>query len=121
MALHSKAVLAFIFCAAVLVTVSSYAQEPRSKAKPLPPQAAPTPPEQQDIDVVRVNTNLVQIDVIATDSQGRQVNDLKPDDFEIIEEGRTVHLAFFSYVSLGSLLTDKSAAGYPSARDLRRV
>ena len=110
MAFHSKAVHALILCAAVLISASSPAQEPRSKSNPTPPPASPTPPDQQDLDVVKINTNLVQIDVIATDSRGRQVNDLKADDFEIVEEGRTVPPVFFSYIPLGSLLTDKSAA-----------
>jgi VWFA-related protein len=121
MAFHSKAVHALIFCAAVLISASSPAQVPRSKSNPTPPPASPTPPDQQDLDVVKINTNLVQIDVIATDSRGRQVNDLKADDFEIVEEGRTVPPVFFAYIPLGSLVTDKSVVGYPSARDLRRV
>lgn len=122
MGLHRQAVLTLIFFAAVLLMPRSQAQRPLSKANPTPPpQSSPTPPEPPDYDVVKVNTNLVQIDVVATDNQGRQVTDLKADDFEIVEEGRTVPPAFFSYIPLGPLMAAKARSGYPSAGDLRRV
>ncbi|HYN86531.1 MAG TPA: VWA domain-containing protein [Pyrinomonadaceae bacterium] len=50
-------------------------------------------------DVVRITTNLVQIDVTVTDRSGRQVTDLKPEDFEVFEEGRPQPITNFSYVT----------------------
>src|SRR5919112_945581 len=52
----------------------------------------PSPPaEKQDKkgqeDVVSITSNLVQIDVVVTDKDGKQVNDLRPDEFEISEDG----------------------------------
>ena len=38
-------------------------------------------------DVVRVTTSLVQVDVVVT-KDGKQVTDLKAEDFEILEDGR---------------------------------
>lgn len=113
--------LAFILFAVVLLTPRSHAQEPQRKVNPTPPQSSATPPAEQGYDVVKINTNLVQVDVVVTDKQGRQVTDLKAEDFEIFEGGRTLFPEFFSYVPLGSLVTDQSTAGHPSARDLRRV
>src|SRR5688572_23378037 len=49
-------------------------------------------------DVVRITANLVQLDVTVTDSDGRQVTDLKPEDFEIREESRAQQITNFSYV-----------------------
>ncbi len=35
---------------------------------------------------MRVTTNLVQVDAVVTDKDGKQVDDLRPEDFEIIED-----------------------------------
>lgn len=48
--------------------------------------------------VVRVTTSLVQIDVVVTDKNGRQVTDLKPEDFELFEDNRRQALTNFSYI-----------------------
>ena len=51
---------------------------------PLPEQAAnPTP-----ASTIRVNTRLVQFDVVVTDSQGRPVKDLTAADFTVQQDGR---------------------------------
>lgn len=44
----------------------------------------PTPPN-DDSDVVKISTTLIQIDVVVTDKKGNQVTDLKPEDFEIYD------------------------------------
>jgi len=62
---------------------------------------APPPPSQQTIDqddVVRINTNLVQVDVVVT-KDGKMVTDLTADDFEIFEDGRRQTITNFAYVS----------------------
>ena len=51
----------------------------------------------QKEDVVRISVTLVQVDVTVTDRKGRQVTDLKPEDFEIYEDGRKQHISAFSY------------------------
>ncbi|HEU4597849.1 MAG TPA: VWA domain-containing protein [Pyrinomonadaceae bacterium] len=62
------------------------------------------PPAPQDVpddedDVVRITSNLVQMDAIVTDKQGRHVTDLRAEDFEIREDGRRRDITEFSYVS----------------------
>ncbi|HEU4714764.1 MAG TPA: VWA domain-containing protein [Pyrinomonadaceae bacterium] len=54
--------------------------------------------QEQDQDVVRITTNLVQVDVVVT-KDGKQVIDLKPEDFEILEDGRPQQITSFAYVS----------------------
>lgn len=49
-------------------------------------------------DVVKITTNLVQIDVVVT-RNGKQVKDLKAEDFEIFEDGRRQDIVSFAYVS----------------------
>ncbi|HEX8847274.1 MAG TPA: VWA domain-containing protein [Pyrinomonadaceae bacterium] len=64
------------------------------------PQPA-TPQQQDDDEVVRITTNLVQVDAIVT-KDGKQVADLLPEDFEIYEDGRPQKITNFSYVSTES-------------------
>jgi VWFA-related protein len=69
-------------------------------------------PEKTD-DVVVVNTNLVQVDAIVTDKSGKQVSDLKADDFEVLENGRAHEIKAFSYIPLTSEkpIADDTKAG----------
>ncbi len=59
--------------------------------------AKPTPPE--DNDVVKVSTNLIQIDVTITDAKGKAISDLRPDEVEIFENGEKQKITNFSFVS----------------------
>jgi VWFA-related protein len=54
---------------------------------------------QEPQDVVRISTNLVQVDVVVT-KDGKQVTDLKAEDFEIREDGRLQQITNFIYVSV---------------------
>src|SRR5215510_14956838 len=54
--------------------------------QPSRPKPSPTPAD--DEDVIRINTNVVQVDAIVVDKQGKVVTDLKAEDFEIVEEGK---------------------------------
>ena len=62
-----------------------------------------SPPKQagknQQDEVVRITTNLVQFDVVVTDKEGRQITDLSPEDFEISEGGKRQQITHFSYIS----------------------
>jgi VWFA-related protein len=48
-----------------------------------------------------VTTSLVQVDAVVTDKNGKQVGNLEPADFELVEGGRTRDIVAFSYVPLG--------------------
>jgi VWFA-related protein len=50
---------------------------------------------QEQEDVVKVKSNLVNIDVIVKDKKGKYISDLKPEDFTITEDGRAQKLEFF--------------------------
>jgi len=62
-------------------------------------QPVPSPAPSPQDEVIRVTTNLVQADVIVTDKSGRQVTDLRPEDFEVLEDGKKQTLSHFSYIS----------------------
>jgi VWFA-related protein len=121
MAHHFKAALVLIFCAISLAAAFARESEPQTEVKLIRPQASPTPPIASDPDVIKINSNLVQVDAVVTDRQGRQVTDLKPGDFEIVEAGKSRTPEFLSYIPLGSLESEKPTPGNPSAQDLRRV
>src|SRR5258706_19661 len=65
------------------------AQQPVTPSKPQTPD-----------EVVRITTNLVQIDTVVTDRRGQQIVDLRPEEFEVYEDGRIQEIKNFSYVSL---------------------
>jgi VWFA-related protein len=54
--------------------------------------------QDRDQEVVRITTNLVQLDLVVT-KDGKQIKDLKPADFEILEDGRRQTITHFAYVS----------------------
>src|SRR5436305_9417551 len=73
------------------------AQTPNLRSqKPVTP--AQNPPEVDSQDVIRITTNLVQVDAVVT-KDGKQVTDLKPEDFELFEDGHPQTITSFSYVS----------------------
>src|ERR1051325_11301105 len=49
----------------------------------------------QEEDVVKVKSNLVNIDVMVKDKKGKYISDLKPEDFTIIENGVAQKIEFF--------------------------
>lgn len=57
---------------------------------------------------IRIDTDLVTIDVTATDKNGNYVRDLRPDEFEVFEDGKLKKLDFFA-------MTDEVALSRPLA------
>ena len=59
----------------------------------------PTPKPAEDDDVVKISTTLIQVDVTVTDKKGKIITDLKPEEFEIYENGERQEITNFSFVS----------------------
>lgn len=59
----------------------------------------PVPSPISDTDVVKISTNLIQIDVTVTDRKGNIVTDLKPEEIEIYENGDKQKVSNFSFIS----------------------
>jgi|GEM_PF-1921722 hypothetical protein len=68
----------------------------------LAPASGQAPQQESPSGVIRITVNLVQVDAVVTDSKGRQVTNLKPSDFEILEDGRPQPITNFSYVFTAS-------------------
>ena len=60
-----------------------------------PSQQQGAAPATADDDVVRITTSLVQVDALVVDKKARQVTDLRPDEFEILEDGRPQKITNF--------------------------
>ena len=80
-------------------------------------QPTPSPPPRSDSqDVVRITTNLVQIDVVVT-KDGKPVTDLQAEDFEIFEDGKPKTITNFSYVSNVPANSPAMLAGNSKTKD----
>jgi hypothetical protein len=88
---------------------------PPSATEPSPepaPQASPVE-EQQEVETLKINTNLVTVPVIATTAEGNYMPDLRQEEFSISEDGEKQQVAFFATVSAPFhvvLLLDTSAS-----------
>ncbi len=71
------------------------------------PSPSPAPTVENDSEVVKITTSLVQIDVTVTDKRGKVIGDLKPEDFEISENGTKRAITGLKFVN-GAKPTDIS-------------
>jgi VWFA-related protein len=77
----------------------------------------PTPPPEDDGDVVKITTTLIQIDAVVTSKDGKPVTDLTAADFEIYENDVKQEITNFSFVSAMPVKTEtieKPAKGAPT-------
>lgn len=56
---------------------------------------------QDDSEVVKINTSVIQVDATVTDRNGKVVTDLKQEDFEIYENGKKRDITGFSLIVPG--------------------
>jgi VWFA-related protein len=75
------------------------------------PQVAATPPAEGE--VVKISTNLIQVDVTVTDKKGKIITDLKPEEIEIYENGEKQKITNFSFVSSARAVNPAKPAGTP--------
>ena len=68
------------------------AGQPPGEPPPQDPNAPPTQP------TFRTGINFVRVDAIVTDKQGRPVADLKPEDFEVMEDGKPQSIETFKLI-----------------------
>jgi VWFA-related protein len=94
-----------VFLFFLFLTYSAFSQTP-----------SPTlPPVEEDHDVVKITTNLIQVDVTVTDAKGKIVTDLKPEEIEIYENDKKQAITNFSFINsqIGTAekqVRDKNAA-----------
>ena len=71
--------------------VSAQTQKPK-------PEPVETPPPDQDIEKLKIDTNLVTVPVIASSRTGTYIADLKKEEFKLSEDGVPQEIAFLASV-----------------------
>lgn len=94
------AMFASLLTSFALSTIVGQNQQPTSTPRPQD-QPPPSTRQSDDTDVVKITTNLVQVDAVVI-KDGKLVTDLKPEDFEIFEDGRRQTISSFAFVSNSS-------------------
>ena len=65
-------------------------------------------PDSKSVPTIRIDTDLVTIDVTVTDKNGNYIRDLSPDEFQVFEDGKPKKLDFFA-------VTDQTTLSRPLA------
>src|ERR1041385_8640771 len=79
------------------IFLPALAQTQTQTAKPAASQQPQKPADDQD-EVVKITTNLVQVDAVVT-KDGKLVTNLTANDFEIYEDGKQQTITSFAYIS----------------------
>src|SRR5260370_41653823 len=92
-------VLSVLLAGYVAVAQSRGTQRP-GEQKPAKPAERPRDPpvRDQDIDTVKIDTNLVTVPVIASSRSGSYIADLKKEEFNVSENGMSQQEGFFASV-----------------------
>lgn len=81
------------------------------------PQSAPTPPKiNEEDEIIKVDTELVNLNVRVIDRNNRPINNLKQAEFKVFEDGVVQHIEFFSKSEVPtnySLVIDNSGSIAP--------
>jgi VWFA-related protein len=85
--------IAPVLCVLLLMGSSPVAQTPQTQSPP---------PQKAQDEVVRVYTELVQTDVMVLDKQGKFVDGLKKEDFELRIDGQVRAIEAFEKIIAGS-------------------
>lgn len=122
-------ICAFTIAAAIAVWGQSRGQRPRYPTQTRPPASRPTPPPveggadvQDPQEVVKTDTNLVTVPVIAVNSDGIYVPDLSKAEFGVEEDGVKQEVSFFATVTEPFhvvLMLDTSASTREKLRAIR--
>src|SRR5579885_1081689 len=84
--MRNKIVIVLVFV--LTIVIYSFGQQSTNDQKQ----------KQGEEDVVKLSTTLVQIDAVVTDKNGKHITDLKPEDFEILQDGKPQKITNFSYI-----------------------
>src|SRR6266404_6441078 len=91
----------------VFGALTSSAQRPSPTPPPGPVLQSTQKPD--DVDVVKITSNLVQVDAVVTDNHGKLVTDLRPEEVEIFEDGHKQKITHFSFSLTASAPVERVA------------
>jgi Ca-activated chloride channel family protein len=116
----------FVLCAGV-VTIAAHPQQttPQQTQQNAEPQAPPTDPQDPRY---KLNVQVELVNVVATvlDEQGKYMDGLKLDDFQVFEDGKEQKISFFSHdlrvpISVGVLIDNSGSMRHKLQQALQTV
>ncbi|HEX3184152.1 MAG TPA: VWA domain-containing protein [Pyrinomonadaceae bacterium] len=125
----SRRFLSVLFVLAIALTIAIGQSKPQTKPQPKPQPtvdttAPPPEPAPQDIEVQKIDTNLVTVPVVATSINGLYIGDLRKEEFTISEDGVAHDIAFFGKISMPFhviLMLDTSASTKDTLRQIQNA
>jgi VWFA-related protein len=84
------------------------------------PEQKPEPPPGDAQDVIKFETSLVQTDVMVFDKNGRFVDGLKPEQFQLKINNTQREISFFEKVVSGKVSTGEALPGDPNSIEARK-
>lgn len=126
--LSSRRAVPILLVVAIALT-AAFAQTRPASQKPNQPKPSPTqpetPPEEpQDIETVKTDTDLVTVPLIATDTGGTYITDLRQEEFAIVEDNVPQQIAFFGKVAAPFhvvLMLDTSSSTQDKLREIQQA
>ncbi len=87
-----------------LLTISVFAQNPQITPMPTPLNQQKT----EENDIIRISSNLVLVDALVLDKDGKQITNLSAEDFEVFQDGKLQKIVNFGYINLASATIQKN-------------
>jgi len=87
------------FVQALLLSLLLLAARALAQTSGQKPQTQPPPPRDQDVETLKIDTNLVTVPVIASSRDGRYIGDLTKEEFKLSEDGVPQEISFLATVN----------------------
>jgi Mg-chelatase subunit ChlD len=118
-----RALSIFLVVAIALTTAFAQSKPGQTPNPPKPPVETP-PNEPQDIETLKIDTDLVTVPVIATNRDGLYITDLRQEEFIITEDDVAQEIAFFGKVAAPFhvvLMLDTSSSTQDKLRQIQQA
>ncbi|HEX8720939.1 MAG TPA: VWA domain-containing protein [Pyrinomonadaceae bacterium] len=102
-----------LLCLPLLYAAAAPAQQPP------PQQPAPDRKDDEPEEVIRLETDLIQVRAVVTDRKGQPVDGLTREDFEVLEDGKPQQVSFFDVVRAPGREAEAAAAAAPAGKPNR--
>ena len=114
----------FLVVALALTAVFAQSKPAGQRPQQAPQPSATPPPEPENIETLKTDTDLVTVPLIATDRNGLYITDLRQEEFKISEDGVPQEIAFFGQVSAPFhvvLMLDTSSSTKDNLRQIQQA
>src|ERR1041384_813050 len=120
----TRSAISIIVVLAIALSAAS-AQAGAGSQKHRPPQPAATPSDEpQDVETLKIDTDLVTVPLIATDRSGLYITDLRREEFTITEDDVAQEIAVFGKVAAPFhvvLLLDTSSSTRDKLKEIQKA